>query len=300
MSPVATTMDERLAEHTTRLAGLRRACAELRASDEVPALLSRATAIAVRSCGFDRAVVLAIRGSVLEASDSDALPDLDSDRLRRQMLEAPVIMERGSLEAELVDAVRGAREPARGRPSVVARHLGLRHAALDVVTLDGRPVALIVLDRVERRIDELDEALVGGFAIALGAVLGHAVQRARLGEIADELRHLTAFTQALMHETCSTPMGLPRRRAGGMSFPLVDAVSAPQPVPLEHLLTAQELRVAHLLAEGRSNREIADELVVSVETVKSHVARVLRKLDVSNRAQAVARILGAGFSGGAA
>jgi DNA-binding NarL/FixJ family response regulator len=54
----------------------------------------------------------------------------------------------------------------------------------------------------------------------------------------------------------------------------------------DYKLTAQELRVAKLLAAGRSNREIAAEMVLSVETVKSHVARVLQKLGVSNRAQA--------------
>ncbi len=44
-----------------------------------------------------------------------------------------------------------------------------------------------------------------------------------------------------------------------------------------------------LLGEDRTNREIADELVVSVRTVEHHVAAVLAKLDVSRRRDAVAR-----------
>ena len=56
-------------------------------------------------------------------------------------------------------------------------------------------------------------------------------------------------------------------------------------------LTAREAEVATLLAEGRSNREIALQLVVSPETVKAHVARLMRKLDACNRAEAVARYL---------
>jgi LuxR family maltose regulon positive regulatory protein len=53
-------------------------------------------------------------------------------------------------------------------------------------------------------------------------------------------------------------------------------------------LSVQEQRVLHLLAAGYSNREIAQELVVSVNTVKDHVKHLYRKLGVSNRLQAVA------------
>jgi LuxR family maltose regulon positive regulatory protein len=44
-----------------------------------------------------------------------------------------------------------------------------------------------------------------------------------------------------------------------------------------------------LLAAGTSNRQIADELVLTVETVKKHVSHILDKLGAANRTQAVAR-----------
>jgi LuxR family maltose regulon positive regulatory protein len=66
------------------------------------------------------------------------------------------------------------------------------------------------------------------------------------------------------------------------------AASASFP-PLPDPLTEQELRVLKLVMAGKSNREIADELVISVGTAKWHVHNVLQKLGVNNRPQAIAR-----------
>jgi DNA-binding NarL/FixJ family response regulator len=56
-------------------------------------------------------------------------------------------------------------------------------------------------------------------------------------------------------------------------------------------LTAQERVVLRLVAEGLTNQEIADSLCLSVKTVKSHLSNMFAKLDVHNRAQAVAAYL---------
>ena len=49
----------------------------------------------------------------------------------------------------------------------------------------------------------------------------------------------------------------------------------------------REREVAALIAQGKSNGEIADELVVSKRTVETHIAHILSKLGFTNRAQIV-------------
>jgi len=51
-------------------------------------------------------------------------------------------------------------------------------------------------------------------------------------------------------------------------------------------LTQRELEVLLLIAEGKNNREIADELFISEKTVKNHVSNIFKKIDVCDRTQA--------------
>ncbi|MEJ2011928.1 MAG: response regulator transcription factor [Anaerolineales bacterium] len=54
-------------------------------------------------------------------------------------------------------------------------------------------------------------------------------------------------------------------------------------------LSSRELEVLALMGRGRTNAEIADQLVIGESTVKTHVSSILAKLDASNRVEAVAR-----------
>jgi LuxR family maltose regulon positive regulatory protein len=54
-------------------------------------------------------------------------------------------------------------------------------------------------------------------------------------------------------------------------------------------LSDRELELLGLIANGMSNRDVAEELVLTVGTVKWHLSNIYSKLDVSSRTQAVAR-----------
>ncbi|MCU5112390.1 response regulator transcription factor [Bacillus sp. FSL M8-0063] len=56
---------------------------------------------------------------------------------------------------------------------------------------------------------------------------------------------------------------------------------------LHEELTERESEILLLIAEGKSNQEIADELFIALKTVKTHVSNILNKLNVSDRTQAV-------------
>jgi LuxR family transcriptional regulator, maltose regulon positive regulatory protein len=56
-------------------------------------------------------------------------------------------------------------------------------------------------------------------------------------------------------------------------------------------LSPRELEVLHLMALGRTNQEIAQQLIVARGTIKAHTANIYRKLDVANRTEAVARAM---------
>ena len=82
------------------------------------------------------------------------------------------------------------------------------------------------------------------------------------------------------------------RQAGKETHGRAETPSSPspgRPVPLSSIepLTERELEVLRALAQGLSNKEIADRLVITEGTVKNHVSSLLGKLDVRDRTQAV-------------
>jgi NarL family two-component system response regulator LiaR len=70
----------------------------------------------------------------------------------------------------------------------------------------------------------------------------------------------------------------------------------PERGPAPESLTERELEVLRLVAQGRSNRQIAEQLVISEATVRTHVSNILGKLHLASRTQAALYALQAGLA----
>jgi DNA-binding CsgD family transcriptional regulator len=277
--------------HLAMLARLPAVERGLRGSASVPELFAHAAAAACRECGFDRGVVLTIDGDHLTAAHSGVLADPASDALRRRVLAGPITLTPGSAEAE---AIRRPDMAACRAASTLPAALGLTESAIGVIAPDDRALALLVLARDRPAVGEVDRAVVAAFGAVVAVALSAVLARARVTELSAELRYLTASAQALTAELLEAPMSLPSERGrGGPTFPRVEAVDSPARDALLGRLNARERQIAELMVLGRSNREIAGELMLSPETVKDYVARVLRKLGAANRVEAASRLLAA-------
>ena len=65
------------------------------------------------------------------------------------------------------------------------------------------------------------------------------------------------------------------------------AQAAAEPAPLEEALTEREVQILRLVADGLSNREIAEQVFLSRHTVEGHIKRIYRKLAVPSRTRAI-------------
>lgn len=129
----------------------------------------------------------------------------------------------------------------------------------------------------------LPAAEAGQFRAVLAAGADSVLTRtAGPAELEDALRRLVAGERVLTAAAVLTGIG-------EGEVPGRPNVSAGNP------LTAKERDVLWLLAQDKSNREIAVALVVSEATVKSHLGRIYEKLEVSGRREAVRRAMELGI-----
>jgi DNA-binding NarL/FixJ family response regulator len=158
-------------------------------------------------------------------------------------------------------------------------------------------IGVIHADRgAELPLDVLDRDLLWEFASGLGQAYESASLRRTLRAEREQMRQFLEWLGARSGELTDAPIRLSAEPRAPLPPP--QAVEHPAAVEgrddrlvFEGLLTRRELEVLRLMADGNTNRAIADALVISGGTVKFHVNSILRKLRAANRAEAVSRYL---------
>jgi DNA-binding NarL/FixJ family response regulator len=139
--------------------------------------------------------------------------------------------------------------------------------------------------------DYLFEAIEAG---AAGYVLKDAPKRQLLDAVRRTLSGESPLNQELAMQLISRFAREARKPGDPAEPPDIPKHRGTATQPHE-ALTPRELEIVQLLAQGKSNPQIAQELVISRLTAKTHVERIIRKLGVSDRTQAALRAIQLGL-----
>jgi LuxR family transcriptional regulator, regulator of acetate metabolism len=271
------------------LLGVGHALRCLRAAVSLEALFSHATHALCESIGFERAVFFSVRGNALVAESVYARGEREEDDQRLEhVYPAPLPLGPWLHESEALRRRRAVLVgAAAGDPRALAPLPGTPSYVTAPVMCEEQAVGLLYADRglTGEHVDELDRATLSAFVEGFGHALEHGVLAERLRMHSEQVLALARSTEASI-----TELGAPRRELPPASgrFSPSPARELPNHEVLE-LLTRREREVLVMLSEGETNAAIARRLVVSEDTVKTHVKHILRKLGVQNRSQAVSR-----------
>ena len=278
------------------------AIAEVREVTSPREMLLRAPGALCARSAFERAILSLVKGGRMVA---EAVFFSGHDRAAAttlaQLQANPLRLEHTLIETELLRRRRATIVvDADVHPRVdrdTARLMGWRSYAAAPLVVGSQVAGVIHADRGPGQpLDVLDRDVLWEFATGLAQAYESTSLRRTLRDERDQMRQFLDWLGARSSELTDAPVTL---SAGGHA-----RLGPPPPLPdsspgrgrddrvvFEGLLTRRELDVLRLLAEGATNRAVADALVISSGTVKFHVNSILRKLHAANRAEAVTRYL---------
>jgi two-component system, NarL family, response regulator LiaR len=168
---------------------------------------------------------------------------------------------------EAADGAEGFRLAQRERPDVILMDLVME--GMDGVTATREIHRALPEVRVIALTSFIDDDKV--YPILEAGAMSYLLKTARAPEIAAAIR--AAMRGEPVLEARVTGKVLSRLRR-------------PDEVKPHEELTPRELEILGLIAQGRTNQEISDQLFITVKTVKTHITQILSKLGVEDRTQA--------------
>jgi DNA-binding NarL/FixJ family response regulator len=192
---------------------------------------------------------------------------VEDQTLMRQGLRTILDLEPGmTVIGEAVDGESGLREALRLRPDVILMDVqmpGLNGVEATAAICAAWPGARVLILTTFDRDDYVYQGVRAG-------ALGYLLKDAPAEELIRTIRRVSAGEAFIQPEIASRALR---------------EILRPKEAPLEPL-SDREREVLVLLAQGASNRDIAERLVISEGTVKNHVSNILGKLQAANRTEA--------------
>ncbi|MDX6687104.1 MAG: hypothetical protein QOF86_3232 [Baekduia sp.] len=289
-----------LFERLDVLARIHESLTEMRDCKTPEELIEVAPGELCRACGFTRALISRVHGSMWVPDVIETVPGMDPEEtsFAEYIDEVEIPLDHMLLETELVRRRMSAlvsdpvNDPRTYKP-IILRGRTVAYVAAPIMPT-GRVIGFLHADRIgqEYPVTPEDRDNLWTFAEQFGFLYERAVLTERIGAQREQLRQAFASTERAVDEVRNREIELAR---SGEDAPGVTRTAAslfrPTESRLDSLMTRREREVIDLMTSGATNVRIAEQLVISEGTVKSHVKHILRKLRAANRAEAVARYL---------
>jgi DNA-binding CsgD family transcriptional regulator len=268
-------------------------------ADSLADLVRQAPALLCAAGDFDRAMISRVRGSTWTPTAVHVAVGVDDEEsvtlvaalcalqvpLTGSLVETEVLRHRAPMLIEPMDSAGTTSAPHTFE--VLAGLLGSPAYVVAPVVIGDRVAGFLHADvyTSRRALTVADRAGIQIFA----AMFGLFYERAAMGQRLRDQRQSVAAAIAAGNQSDIGPDAARLVRTQVRSADHDRRGNGPwQPVH-DGALTSRELEILRLLASGATNGQIASALVVSDNTVKSHIKRILRKLPAANRAEAVYR-----------
>jgi len=271
-------------------------------ADSLAELVRQAPALLCAAGYFDRAMISRVRGSTWTPTAVHVAVGVDDEEnvtlvaalcalqvpLTGSLVETEVLRHRAPM---LVEPIRSAGTTSAPHTfEMLAGLLGSPAYVVAPVVIGDRVAGFLHADAFAsgRELTVADRAGIQVFA----AMFGLLYERAAMGQRLRDQRQSVAAAIAAGNQSEIGPNAARLVRTQVRSTGHADhdrRGNGPWPPVHDGALTSRELEILRLLASGATNGQIASALVVSDNTVKSHIKRILRKLPAANRAEAVYR-----------
>jgi DNA-binding CsgD family transcriptional regulator len=300
------TLGSEVAEHdfglyARRLGDASAAVRRLGATATSAQLVDLACEQLVLRCGFGRAVLSRVVSEAWRPWTAHFTGTAADGSWFADWVDRPIPLDDHVLETQVYTehrpaAVLDTRDPRVYRPIIVEAGRSMSYAVAPLV-LTGEVVGFFHADHApaQRRSGPVDRDVLWTFAQGFSLAYERLILAERVQAQRERLHAALGSAEALMAAPGQAlDLAWMPGRGGRLRTEeqhIGERAAAPDRPPDEEL-TDREGEVLRLLAVGATNAQIADQLVVSESTVKTHVRHILRKLRAVNRSQAISRYLG--------